>query len=200
MASDPFGVPPHDPSNPYRSPIAPLSETNLPPLQTGLGSLGQEARLKNLNTAKWIMIIVGLIQMGNFAIFYAMTEKEADTVIAEELRNQRIGRDQIDPVQFREYRDTMIRIARLIYGALIALGAAFVIMGLFVKKYPVPLTITALVLFIGVHAVLAILNPVNLAAGLLLKVIFIVGLAKAIQAAIAYERERKAMATLEYGG
>ena len=85
-------------------------------------------------------------------------------------------------------------------GALIGLGVLYIVMGMFVKQYPVPLTIAALVLYIGSAAVFAILDPATLASGIIVKILIIVGLAKAVQAALAYERERKALIAAEFGG
>jgi hypothetical protein len=199
MANDPPGIP-QDPSNPYRSPLAPLSEANLPPLQTGLGSLGQEARLKYLNTAKWIMIVVGILTVAVNGFQFATVEKIVDAELDTELKKQGVARHQVDPVVYKQVRETAIHSLKLVGGALIAIGAVFIVLGLFVKQYPVPLTITGLVLYIGSAAVFVALDPTTLMKGAIIKIFIVIGLVKAVQAALAYERERKAMTTLEYGG
>jgi predicted RND superfamily exporter protein len=55
----------------------------------------------------------------------------------------------------------------------------------------VPITIISLVLYLGATAIFAYLAPETIAAGIIIKVIIIIGLAKAIQAAIAYENDRR---------
>ncbi len=61
-----------------------------------------------------------------------------------------------------------------------------------VKTYPVPATVLGLVLYVGCAAVFGYLDPTTLAMGWLVKIIIVVALAKAIQSAVAYQREATA--------
>lgn len=79
----------------------------------------------------------------------------------------------------------------VVSGGYVLLSILYIVFGLKVKNYPVPITITALVLFVGLLLVVAAIEPKTLVQGIILKGIVIVGLAKSIQAAIAYEAERK---------
>jgi hypothetical protein len=54
------------------------------------------------------------------------------------------------------------------------------------------MSVTGLVLFIGFNVILAIMEPMNLLMGWIVKIIVLVGLVKAIQSAIAYQREQQA--------
>ena len=69
------------PENPYSSPATEKLEGRLPPLQSGLGSLGQEARLKQLNTAKWIMIVIGILTIGVNSFLLANADREMDQAL-----------------------------------------------------------------------------------------------------------------------
>lgn len=201
MANDPFTNPP-DASNPYSSPTAENKPSSLPPLQTGLGSLGQEARLKHLNTAKWILIVVGILTIGVNVLQYTTVEAMIDRELTNELKKQRIGRQQVDPVAYNQVRDAAIRRVRVLCMALIGLGIVYIVMGMLVKKYPVPLTIAGLVLYVGTALVFFAINPASLAQGglgIVVKIVIVVAMVKAILAALAYERERKAAAALEFG-
>jgi hypothetical protein len=198
MANDPFSNPP-DASNPYRSPTAENKPSSLPPLQAGLGSLGQEARLKQLNTAKWIMIVVGVLTIGVYIFLYMNVEKMIDQELARELQKRGIARNQLDQAAFNEARASEINTNRLIYMISIGLGVVYLVLGLLVKQYPVPMTITGLALYVGTALVSVALDPMNLVRGIIVKVIIVVALVKAVQAALAYERERKAGAALEFG-
>jgi hypothetical protein len=199
MSNDPFANPP-DASNPYRSPTAENKPSSLPPLQTGLGSLGQEARLKNLNTAKWIMIVVGILTIGVNVFQYTAVEKIIDAQLAEELRKEGIARHQVDQAAYNQARDTAIRGVRVICLVLIGLGVLYIVMGMLVKQYPVPLTIAGLSLYVGSALVFAALDPMTLFQGIIIKIFIVIGLVKAVQAALAYEKERRTSAALQFGG
>jgi hypothetical protein len=199
MPNDPFTNPP-DASNPYSSPTAENKPSSLPPLQTGLGSLGQEARLKNLNTARWIMIVVGILTIGVNVFQYVNVEKMIDQELAKELQKQGIARHQVDQVAFNQARDTAIGGVRVLCIVLIGLGVVYIVMGMLVKQYPVPLTITGLALYIGSALVFAVIDPMTLFQGIIIKIFIVIGLVKAVQAALAYEKERRTATALQFGG
>lgn len=136
------------------------------PLTPKLGSLAQNARQKHLKSAKSCLFVVAALQFIGGIIF---------TFI---FLNQPIP---------QELKSVVYTSLAVIFGA----GLAFLILGLLVPKFPIPCTVLALILFITLHAIDAIANPASLLQGIILKVIVIVVLVKAIQAAVAYERERK---------
>jgi hypothetical protein len=199
MADDPFSLPPNDACNPYSSPAAENKPGNLPSLQTGLGSLGQEARLKNLNTARWILIVVGLMTIAAYAFQYTTIEKVLDEELAKELQKQGIARDQLDQAAFNDARASAINTARLLCIISIGLGVAYFLLGLLVKQYPVPMTITGLALYVGAGLVSLVLDPEYALRGIVIKVIIVVALVKSVQAALAYEKERKASEAMQFG-
>ena len=92
---------------------------------------------------------------------------------------------------FQQAKQEGLKFVRIIYGGLIALGAAYIVMGLLVKRFPVPLTVAALVLYVGSALFFAWLEPMTLAQGVIIKIFIVIGLVKAVQAAIAYEREKR---------
>jgi hypothetical protein len=81
---------------------------------------------------------------------------------------------------------------RVVSIGVMGVSVVFIILGILVPKAPVACTVTGLVLFIALNAVAALADPVNLVRGIILKVIFLICLIKAVQAAQAYEREAKA--------
>lgn len=94
-----------------------------------------------------------------------------------------------DPAKVAELKDEWVRATRAIYGGGIVVGPGFVILGALVSSYPVPCTIGGLVLYLGGYAVFGYLNPASLTQGLLIKIIIVAGLYKAMQAAIAHQKE-----------
>ena len=73
----------------------------------------------------------------------------------------------------------------------IAAGVAFLVCGFFVYKAPVPTTLTGLIGYLAIQAAGVVFDPANLRRGIILKILIIIGLAKAVQAAFAYAKEQK---------
>ncbi len=69
-----------------------------------------------------------------------------------------------------------------------------------IKQYPVPISITSLVLYLGATVVMGVLNWQTLLQGIIIKVIVIVVLVKAVQAAIAYQKALDAEAQSGFAG
>jgi uncharacterized membrane protein (UPF0136 family) len=166
---------------PYRSGERPsLNDDNreLPKL----GSLAQSARNKHLKQAGKTLLIVGIlmaiVQVGMFFIDRGQVQQAGNQV------DQEIA--QLFLIAF--------------HGSAILLALAFVVLSFFVERYPVPITVTALGLFLGLQVIFAVINPLNIVSGILVKIIVIVALVKALQAGIAAQREaREAEAAAEYG-
>ena len=70
----------------------------------------------------------------------------------------------------------------------------FIGLGLAVYKIPVVATVLGLILYIGANIVFVVLtgNPLVLAQGIVVKILIIIGLFKAVQSAVAYQREQQA--------
>jgi hypothetical protein len=148
------------------------------PESNDLGSLAQSARLKQLNTARWILIVIGILTM--LVNGYLLTT--ARQQMMDEIRKQNMVIVNQD-----EFEQSLM-LVRLIFVIPAVLGAVFVVLGLMIKAYPVPITITSLVLYVVANLAFALLNPLALLQGLLIKIIIVVALAKAVQAALAYQR------------
>ncbi len=137
------------------------------PMPRKLGSLAQGARIKHLNSARNYLLLVFVLQMvGGLFLVYAFSQVN-------------IPKEALPQVY-------------LAYGVVFGAGLAFLVLALLVYRFPLPATIIGLVLFITLHAIDAIADPTSLARGWLIKILVIAALVKAIQAAVAYENERKA--------
>ncbi len=141
--------------------------------QEELGSLAQSSRGNDLNQTRWILIVIGLLTTLANGFMFLNSENEV----------QGIGVGQEDFAR-------VLMLVRMIYGVAIALGLFFIFAGIFVKKFPVPLTITSLILYIGGIAGFAVLDPTSLAHGAIMKIIIIVALVKSVQTAWAYQKDR----------
>lgn len=143
-----------------------------------LGSLSQEARLKEIKTAGWIMLVVGLLTIGANLFMLFKDLNELASIPAPKAQ-----------------KDAILGILYLIYGAFFVLGAVFVVFSFVVRSYPVPITIAALILYLCGNAFGAVLAPESLVQGLIMKIIIVVCLVKAIQAAFAYSKEENRSAS-----
>lgn len=140
-----------------------------------LGSLAQSTRNYDLGKTRNILLIIGCLTIAINGFMFANAVNEV----------QGVG---IAP----EDQARVVIIVRMIYGAAIAVGTVFVVSALLIRKYPVPLTILSLVLYVGATAGFAYLDPATLLSGIIFKVIIIVLLGKSVQTALAYQRDRNA--------
>lgn len=151
--------------------------------EAGLSSLAQAARSKHLSSAKATLIIIGvltlLLNIGG--IFMVRSELET------EMRKQGINMAN-PPAEVQ----AIIIASYALVGLFAALGVVFIVLGLLVRSYPVFCTVTGLVLYIVSWLVSGLLDPKNFVAGIIIKIIIVVALAKAVQAALAYQKDAAA--------
>lgn len=173
--------------NDYNDDLPPLPRAGGPVSgRKPLGKLTQSARGAELGKARRILLVVGVLTVLANIAGYLLAESLADTAIKVELAKQPGA--MVDPA-FREAVITATKVASVLVGLL---GGLFVVFGLIVQKFPVPITVASLVLYIGQVAVLAVLAPASLLnAGIFVKVIIVVALVKAVQAAIAMQRDER---------
>jgi hypothetical protein len=156
--------------DPYTPPVA---ETPKP-----LGSLAQAARGNELKRAQRILIAVGVLTLAvnGFRLFNLPNEIQ-----------QTIQQNQVAPADVEEMRRAMTIEGYLVYGLPVLLGVLFVVFGLIIKQFPVPIVITSLVLYILAIAAFGLLDPTTLIQGLIVKIVVILALLRAIKAARAYQ-------------
>lgn len=171
------------------------------PADAGLGSLAQSARSKKLKQARVILIVIGVLNIaGNLVFMLALLPSFVKGELDKEIQKAKAQHMVVDQAKVKEVEALMMRYGYLGSVVGIGLGVVFVILGLIVKQYPVPATLLGLVLYIGTIIILALTDLQTISQGIILKVIFIACLLKALQAAIAYEKERaKERAALEAG-
>jgi hypothetical protein len=194
----------NDPHDPFSAPLSTPSPAGqqpgaLPSLAGGGNSLAQSARLKQLNTARGIMFAVGVLTILLNIFQYTMVDKMVDEQLNKEANDLRRQGFMIDQVKLAEIKESAGRTVRLVAIGLIAIGIMYIVFGFIVKTYPVPVTIVALVIYVGCIVIFGVLDPATLAQGIIFKVIVVVALAKAVQAAIAYQSALKESADVRAG-
>jgi len=118
----------------------------------------------------------------------AMVDNEIDKQLDQEAAKIVQQGRMIDQVKFAEIKQAAKRVGHLIMYGVIGLGVLYIVFGLLIWKFPVPITIIALTIYVGSAVVFAILAPETLLAGIIVKVIIVAALVKAVQAAIAYQK------------
>jgi hypothetical protein len=159
-----------------------------PPSAAGLGRLAQSARGGQLKNARGILLFVGIMSVLVNVFFYVSAESNVQAALDKEIQKLPAGM-VADQAKVRKIKEEAVRATHLINGGGLMLGLVFIACAVLVRRHPVPATITGLVLYLGGNAVFGLLDPASLAAGLLVKVLIVIGLFKAVQAAIAYQRD-----------
>jgi hypothetical protein len=170
-----------------------------------LGSLAQKARGKQLNQARGILLVIGILTvLGNAALTLAAPEMINKEIEAEIQKQGGRGRVVVNEAVIQQVKHQAMMVVYIINGAFIVLGTLFIVFGLMVKRFPVPVTVAALVLYIlatvaqfGLMALEKQDQAAGRGVGIALRIIFIIALVKALQAALAYERERRAEADFD---
>jgi len=162
---------------------------------SGLGSLGQSARKHTLKSARSILIGVGILTMlANGALFF-FAESLIQSQIDAEIKKAGPGLI-VDRAKLNSEKDKLVRAAQLMAAGTAALGVVFIILGIAIYLAPVVCTVTGLCLYLGATVVFFVLDPESFkqaGAGLFIKVLIIIGLAKAVQTAAAYQKEQQAI-------
>jgi hypothetical protein len=161
----------------------------------GLGSLSQSARKQSLRGARSILILIGVLTMLLNGFMLAQSEFEVNEAVSAELRSRGLSDAQVDHAKLEEARTAALRLTQLIYGGTVGLGLVFVALGAMIYRAPVAMTVTGMVLYIASAIVFALLDPTSLVRGIIIKVIIIATMAKAISAAVAYQRSQTAAVT-----
>jgi hypothetical protein len=149
-----------------------------------LGSLAQEARNKHLKQARTTLLVVGIL----IVLFQSVMCFLEFGQLTAELQKANPG---ATPAQIKQIETALQPFLILFHGGAIAVGVIFILLSFFVLKHPVPITVTALVLFILLQIVFTLADPMNLARGWLVKIIVLIALVKALQAGIASQKEAR---------
>lgn len=166
-----------------------------------LGSLAQKARGKNLRQARVVLFLAGVLLIAMALIDIGTFHSQFQKAVDKEIQKQGgAGMVQIDRGVLKQAEDNAFAIACVIDGAFLFVGLVFFVLGALVYRFPVPVTIFGLVLFLlALGAGLAIVaiggEPEDIAryvgSGWLLRLVVIIGLASSIKSAVAYEKERR---------
>lgn len=181
---------------PASEPAHPESEptSGLPQLGS-LTSLAQTARMKHINTAKGWLYVIGILTMVLSVVIFASAAQSVQTQIDKELRDLGPG-VEVDHAKLAVLQGQAVASTRFGAGLGFLEGAVFVLLGAFVRRAPVAMTASGLILYIADYAIGTVLDPTYLVKGIVVRIFVIVCLVKALKAAIACERERRIAETV----
>ncbi|HEY2413293.1 MAG TPA: hypothetical protein VGI40_13670 [Pirellulaceae bacterium] len=164
--------------NPYAyTPDQKIPGDALPKLG-GLGSLAQASRGQQLKSARTTLIAIGILTVIVNLVMMALLPDQVKKALQENGQGQN-----------QQALNVAMGVAMAIQGSFLVLGIVFIICGVLVKQFPVACTVSALVLYILAALATAALEPSTLARGIVIKIIIVVALFKAVQAAFAYQKE-----------
>lgn len=156
----------------------------------GLGSLAQSARKKELKSARWILIVIGILTIVVNVGFVASARSIVDKEIDAELQSIRLQGMVVDEAEVERVRESSLRSVVVANGIAIGIGVLYILFGILVYRWPAPITIASLVIYIGSAAAYGVIDPTTLSRGWIVKIFIVAGLFKAVQAAIASEKEK----------
>lgn len=152
---------------------SPVGLGNLGRSKLTLGSLAQSARTKQIRQARLILYVIGGLNLvgGLLAMI--------GTAVAAANAPQAPDPEVVNTVQ-------VIAIVSM------AIGGAYVVLGMLTKRYPVPSTILALIIQTTMIALNLLGAELETLPKLIIPVLIEIALIRSVQAAIAYQREENA--------
>lgn len=154
------------------------------------GRPANSAGSKQLVLARTILLIVGVLTATVNIFIIANPRVMVKKIIEKKIKTLPSGR-VVDLVKMKEVEDKAVRTAKLVAGTSAMLGFLFIVLGIIVTKYPVPVTILALILYIGGIVVFGFLEPLTVMQGWIIKLLIIFGLVKSLQSTTTYRRSKR---------
>ncbi len=174
--------------NPFQAPqtVGPARVQPLTPVQRAR----EQKHMNQIKQCRGLLVFVGVLTIALNGWQFYNSPVEAQQAVQAELAKVNLQPGQfVIPEKRLELEKFVLFFCRVVYGSLLAVGVAEILLAMIVTKYPVPATITAMTLYVLANVVILFLNPQAIASGAIFKIIILVSLGKAIQAAFAYQRE-----------
>ena len=154
-----------------------------------LGNLAEAQHKKLLRNAKIAIGFVGILTLG--ANYFVLTLIEKNSAALEtQITNSRNNPNFVVDEKLVTTARNEISDAKTQTIAFMALGGIFIGCLFFINQHPVPVTMTAFILYIVGSAIGIGLNPENAGKGLFIKIIIIAALYKGMQAGQSLQKLR----------
>lgn len=144
---------------------------------------------------KWLMAIAILTLLSGFWIFHTQSAATEKQIQETELATQDVPREQLDAymkaqsgMTFEEAKAHDRGMVRILLAVNIGMAAIYLGLWFWARQNAYAAALVALLLFVTVVVISAVLEPKSLVQGVLLKILFIAALAKAVQAGLEERR------------
>lgn len=148
-------------------------------------------RKRALRSASNIILVIGLLFVlgGLITGFSTRSTLEPEYTKIVDLAEDELLLVEGDVITVAERRAQLDLIVRLAFGVYFLLAAIMLGLYFWSRRSPFPAILTALCVYLAVHALVAMVDPTTLFAGLPIKIVFIVALVMGVKVAL---RERTA--------
>lgn len=151
------------------------------------GKYVASARAKKVASASVWMLVIAIMQILFGAFLGFSNSKQADAAVANLAQFEA---EEIVEAAGEQYvvSDLLAQVEReRLQGFVVPIGLGLVFLGLYFwgRRAPVPAITTALLLFVTVHTIEAVIDPVTILRGIVLKLFFVAGLVGGLKAALA---------------
>ena len=161
----------------------------------------RQDNLKNVNRGRVIILVVAVFTLlaAGISYFSGMSDveqeiREADRAFAGMSSAERDEQmKETTGMTWQEAVDQDRGRVKLQGAIMAALAVIFLALWWWAQTNPFGAALSALLLYVTVTLIGAMVDPASLLQGIIIKVIIIVALVKSIQAAMAYEQERSAL-------
>lgn len=155
--------------------------------RAGRGARATKSRATNTRTARRWVLAIAILQVLAGLVLGFTHQAKADQAVAHLAANED---DEVMQLQdggtatAGELRRAIARERVQVFVVPIGLGVVFLLLFLWAKRAPVPAIGTALALYVTAHLLTAIVDPTEIAKGIILKVLCILGLARGLKSAL----------------
>ncbi len=127
---------------------------------------GQGEAAGSLGTAQITLILVGLLTIALNAFLLINSTNEVEQVMKE----GEVGMS----------REALLQFVQIFYGSFIAVGVVLILLGALLYQFPLFCPLAGLLVYLLAMGVSAVIDPMSLIKGIIIKVLVIIALAKAV--------------------
>lgn len=166
------------------------------PIYVSLPSVGRDENLAKIGKARKWLFAIALLTVISGLVFFAIQKQQVEKEI-DQARIQVAGipPDELDErfkaatgMTWQEAIDHDRGMVTMLLVINLVLAGIYLVLWWWAKTKPLPAAVIALILFLTIHVVNAVLEPSSLVQGVLVKILFTLALVRAITAA---NEERK---------
>ena len=154
-------------------------------------SITQKLYLDQLRIVRVTLFVIGAIALVVNWYRFANVPTEVSAIIQSEIRE--LGPDVVvEQEEIEPWKEGAIYQGRLIFGISACLGLGFILLGIFIYRAPVLVTLAGLFFFLSLHGIYAVMDSTSLGHSVVFKLVVFILLARGAYVAFAYQRQNAA--------